>query len=84
MAPTELLADQHAQNFSALVRTPGSGRGAPDGRQTGKARSAVLNGIREGHAAIVVGTHACSGARRILALALVIVDEQHRFACINA
>jgi ATP-dependent DNA helicase RecG len=50
------------------------------GRQTGKARSTVLSGIREGHAAIVIGTHALfQESVEFGALALVIVDEQHRF-----
>ena len=50
------------------------------GRQTGKARSAVFEGIRAGHAPIVVGTHALfQESVEFSALALVIVDEQHRF-----
>jgi len=80
MAPTELLADQHAQNFRRWFEPLGVAVALLTGRQTGKARSAVLNGIREGHAAIVVGTHALFQERvEFSALALVIVDEQHRF-----
>jgi ATP-dependent DNA helicase RecG len=80
MAPTELLADQHAQNFRQWFEPLGVAVALLTGRQTGKARSTVLQGIREGHAAIVVGTHALfQESVGFSALALVIVDEQHRF-----
>jgi ATP-dependent DNA helicase RecG len=80
MAPTELLADQHAQNFRRWFEPLGVAVALLAGRQTGKARSAVLEGIREGHAPIVVGTHALfQESVEFSALALVIVDEQHRF-----
>src|SRR6266852_896543 len=80
MAPTELLADQHAQNFRRWFEPLGVAVALLTGRQTGKARSAVLEGIREGHAPIVVGTHALfQESVEFSALALVIVDEQHRF-----
>jgi ATP-dependent DNA helicase RecG len=80
MAPTELLADQHAQNLRQWFEPLSVAVALLTGRQTGKARSAVLAGIREGHAAIVVGTHALfQESVEFLSLALVIVDEQHRF-----
>jgi ATP-dependent DNA helicase RecG len=80
MAPTELLADQHAQNFRRWFEPLGVAVALLAGRQTLKARSAVLEGIREGHAPIVVGTHALfQESVEFSALALVIVDEQHRF-----
>ena len=80
MAPTELLADQHAQNFRRWFEPLGVPVAALSGRQTGKARSAVLAGIREGHAPIVIGTHALfQESVEFSSLALVIVDEQHRF-----
>jgi ATP-dependent DNA helicase RecG len=80
MAPTELLADQHAQNFRRWFEPAGVAVALLTGRQTGKARSAVLEGIRAGHAPIVVGTHALfQESVEFAALALVIVDEQHRF-----
>ena len=58
MAPTELLADQHAQNFRRWFEPLGVAVALLTGRQSGKARDAALDGIREGHARIVVGTHA--------------------------
>jgi ATP-dependent DNA helicase RecG len=80
MAPTELLADQHAQNFRRWLEPLGIAVALLTGRQTGKARRAVLDGIREGHAPLVIGTHALFQEEVAFAsLALVIVDEQHRF-----
>jgi ATP-dependent DNA helicase RecG len=80
MAPTELLADQHAQNFRRWFEPLGVATTLLSGRQTGKARSSILSGIREGHAAIVIGTHALfQESVEFSSLALVIVDEQHRF-----
>jgi ATP-dependent DNA helicase RecG len=80
MAPTELLADQHAQNFRRWFEPLGVAVALLTGRQTGKARAATLAGIRAGHAAIVIGTHALfQESVDFSSLALVIVDEQHRF-----
>ena len=80
MAPTELLADQHAQNFRRWFEPLGVAVALLSGRQTGKARSAILEGIRAGHAAIVIGTHALfQESVQFASLALVVVDEQHRF-----
>ncbi len=80
MAPTELLADQHAQNFRRWFEPLGFAVTLLTGRQTGKARNAVLEGIREGHAPLVIGTHALFQDHvQFHSLALVVVDEQHRF-----
>jgi ATP-dependent DNA helicase RecG len=80
MAPTELLADQHAQNFRRWFEPLGYPIALLTGRQNGKARAAVLSGIREGHALIVIGTHALfQESVQFHSLGLVIVDEQHRF-----
>ncbi len=80
MAPTELLADQHAQSFRRWFEPLGVAVACLSGRQAGKARSAALAGIRLGHAAVVIGTHALfQESVEFASLALVIVDEQHRF-----
>jgi len=80
MAPTELLADQHAQNFRRWFEPLGVAVALLSGRQTGKARAAILEGIRAGHAPLVIGTHALfQESVEFAQLALVIVDEQHRF-----
>jgi ATP-dependent DNA helicase RecG len=80
MAPTELLADQHAQNFRRWFEPLGVEVALLTGRQTGKARTAVLEKIRQGTALMVIGTHALfQEGVEFGSLALVIVDEQHRF-----
>ena len=80
MAPTELLADQHAQNFERWFKPLDTAVALLTGRQTGKVRAAALSGIRAGHAPIVIGTHALfQEGVEFASLALVIVDEQHRF-----
>src|SRR6204780_397293 len=80
MAPTELLADQHAQNFRRWFEPLGIAVALLSGRLTGKARSTVLEGIRSGHAGVVIGTHALfQESVEFASLALVVVDEQHRF-----
>ena len=80
MAPTELLADQHAQNFRTwfdALRLPVA---LLTGALTGKARTTLLAGIRSGALPIVIGTHALfQEGVDFASLALVIVDEQHRF-----
>ncbi|HEX4243168.1 MAG TPA: ATP-dependent DNA helicase RecG [Steroidobacteraceae bacterium] len=80
MSPTELLADQHAQNLKRWFEPLGVVVTLLTGRQTGRTRSAILRGIAAGDAHIVVGTHALFQESVVFAsLALVIVDEQHRF-----
>ncbi len=80
MAPTELLADQHAENFRRWFEPLDVPVALLVGRQTARARDAVLSSIRGGLAPIVVGTHALFQEHvEFAALALVIVDEQHRF-----
>ncbi len=80
MAPTELLADQHAQNFRAWFEPLGFSIALLTGRQTGKARAAIQRDIRDGMACIAIGTHALfQESVQFHSLALVIVDEQHRF-----
>ena len=79
MAPTELLAEQHAQAFSAWFEPLGIEVVWLAGKVKGKARDTALARIAAG-AGIVVGTHALLQEPVAFAnLALVIVDEQHRF-----
>ncbi len=82
MAPTELLADQHTQNFKRWFEPLGVAVASLTGRLTGKARARAraLEGIRSGEAAIVIGTHALfQEGVEFASLALSVVDEQHRF-----
>jgi len=80
MAPTELLAEQHARNFHGWLEPLGVRVGLLTGRHTGRARRALEQDLASGAIQVAVGTHALfqegvSFAR----LGLVIVDEQHRF-----
>ncbi|HTV96791.1 MAG TPA: ATP-dependent DNA helicase RecG [Steroidobacteraceae bacterium] len=80
MAPTELLADQHAQNFRRWFEPLGIDVALLSGRQTGKARATARARIRAGLAQLVIGTHALfQQGVEFASLALAIVDEQHRF-----
>lgn len=80
MAPTELLAEQHARNFSEWLEPLGVSAGLLTGRQQGHARAAVLRGAASGEIAVLIGTHALfEEGVAFKRLALAIVDEQHRF-----
>lgn len=80
MAPTELLAEQHLQNFSVWLTPLGIEVAWLTGKLKGKARSAMLERISNGEARLVVGTHALFQDEVSFAeLGLVIIDEQHRF-----
>jgi ATP-dependent DNA helicase RecG len=80
MAPTELLAEQHLNNFRAWFEPLDVRVAWLAGKVTGKARSAVLAEIASGAAQVVVGTHALmQEGVAFRDLALAIVDEQHRF-----
>tara|TARA_R110002020_G_scaffold13380_12_gene48375 strand:+ start:5411 stop:7534 length:2124 start_codon:yes stop_codon:yes gene_type:complete len=80
MAPTELLAEQHLNNFRAWLEPLGLRVAWLAGKVTGKARAAALDEIASGRAQVVVGTHALMQESVAFAsLALAIVDEQHRF-----
>jgi ATP-dependent DNA helicase RecG len=80
MAPTELLAEQHARNFSRWLRPLGIETLLLSARITGRARQGAREAIAAGSHPFVIGTHALFQERVGFArLALVIVDEQHRF-----
>ncbi|NOH63870.1 ATP-dependent DNA helicase RecG [Vibrio sp. RE88] len=80
MAPTELLAEQHAINFAQWLEPMGINVGWLAGKLKGKAKEAELAKIASGEAQMVVGTHALFQEHVAFHhLALVIIDEQHRF-----
>ncbi|ELY3770849.1 ATP-dependent DNA helicase RecG [Cronobacter dublinensis] len=80
MAPTELLAEQHANNFRNWFAPLGIEVGWLAGKQKGKARQAQQEAIASGQVSMVVGTHAIFQEQvQFNGLALVIIDEQHRF-----
>ncbi|WED21949.1 ATP-dependent DNA helicase RecG [Vibrio sp. JC009] len=80
MAPTELLAEQHAVNFANWLEPMGIQVGWLAGKLKGKAKDTELSRIASGEAKMVVGTHALFQEHvNFHHLALVIIDEQHRF-----
>jgi ATP-dependent DNA helicase RecG len=80
MAPTELLAEQHARNFAGWLDPLGVRVGLLTGRLTGRARAALTQDLASGGVQVAVGTHALfQEGVDFDRLALVIVDEQHRF-----
>lgn len=80
MAPTELLAEQHAINFSQWLEPLGLKVGWLAGKLKGKARAQSLEDIASGSAHMVIGTHAIFQEQvQFHKLALIIIDEQHRF-----
>ncbi len=80
MAPTELLAEQHARNFAMWFTPLGIQVGWLAGKQKGKARQAQQEAIARGDVNMIVGTHAIFQEQvKFNNLALVIIDEQHRF-----
>lgn len=80
MAPTEILAEQHALTFRQWLEPLGIGVGWLAGKQKAKERQENLAAIKAGQVQFVVGTHALFQAEvSYHNLALVIIDEQHRF-----
>jgi ATP-dependent DNA helicase RecG len=80
MAPTELLAWQHAAKFAPLLLPFGLGVEAVFGSQSARARESALSKLASGEAAVAVGTHALLEQRVDFdRLGLAIIDEQHRF-----
>jgi ATP-dependent DNA helicase RecG len=77
MAPTELLARQHHRTLERLCPVPCA---LLTGAVTGKARTAILDGLADGTIKLVVGTHALVQEGVSFAdLGLAVIDEQHRF-----
>ncbi len=80
MAPTELLAEQHLRNFKDWFAPLGLQPVALTGRMPAAQRRQTLAMIHGGHTRLIIGTHALFQEEVEFAkLALVIIDEQHRF-----
>jgi ATP-dependent DNA helicase RecG len=80
MAPTEILAEQHARTLRGLLEPLGLGVTLLTGRLGAADRRSALAALAEGSARLVVGTHALIQESVSFArLGLVITDEQHRF-----
>jgi ATP-dependent DNA helicase RecG len=80
MAPTELLAEQHQRTLEAWLEPLGVSVRLLTGRLRAARRREEEAALEEGRTAIAVGTHALFQDRvRFSSLALVVIDEQHRF-----
>lgn len=80
MAPTEILAEQHYHNFRSWLEPLGIRLSWLSGKVKGKARREALESVSSGETAVAIGTHALfQDDVSFHRLALVIVDEQHRF-----
>jgi ATP-dependent DNA helicase RecG len=80
MAPTEILAEQHARSIADLVRPLGLHVVLLTGSLSTSDRRAALEAIASGGARLVVGTHALiQDSVSFKELGLVVIDEQHRF-----
>ncbi|MGE0658179.1 MAG: ATP-dependent DNA helicase RecG [Reyranellaceae bacterium] len=80
MAPTEILARQHFATLQPLAEAAGCHIVLLTGRDKGKARARLLDGLANGSIHMVVGTHALVQEDvDFHDLGLVVIDEQHRF-----
>ena len=80
MAPTEILARQHADTLAPLCKAAGVDIALLTGRDKGRARAAVLERLASGELPILIGTHALFQEDVAFKdLAVAIIDEQHRF-----
>jgi len=80
MAPTELLAEQHAASLSTWLEPLGVPVHLLTGSRPASERAAIHEATANGEPAVVVGTHALfQGEARLPRLGLTVVDEQHRF-----
>jgi ATP-dependent DNA helicase RecG len=80
MAPTEILAQQHYQGLSALLKDMGVELALLTGSTKTAARKKIMQGLQDGTLHFVVGTHAVIEDKvQFHNLGFVVVDEQHRF-----
>ncbi|MDB5160291.1 MAG: recG [Candidatus Saccharibacteria bacterium] len=80
MAPTEILASQHAETLNKLLSPFGVKVGLLTGSVKGKARETLYAAIANGDVDVVVGTHALiQSTVHFHRLGFVVIDEQHRF-----
>ena len=80
LAPTEILASQHAENLNRLLSPFGMRVALLTGGMKAAARRTTLAAIRQDEADLIVGTHAIlSQGVEFARLGLAVIDEQHRF-----
>lgn len=84
MAPTELLARQHAETAARLLAPLGVRLAFLSGNVKDPSRGELLRALREGSIDLIIGTHALFSRSVLFArLGLVVVDEQHRFGVLQ-
>ena len=84
MAPTEILADQHARNAENVFRTTGYRTALLKGSFPAASKRKVQREIAAGEVQVVIGTHALiQEAVTFDNLGLVVIDEQHRFGVVQ-
>jgi ATP-dependent DNA helicase RecG len=84
LAPTELLARQHAENAARLLEPLGVRIAFLSGSVTGEPRALLLAALKAGEVDLLFGTHALfSEEVAFRALGFVIVDEQHKFGVLQ-
>ncbi len=80
MAPTEVLARQHAETIAPLADAAGLRLGLLTGREKGRPRAELLERLEAGDIDILIGTHALFQPDVAFKdLAFAVIDEQHRF-----
>ncbi len=80
MAPTEILARQHLATIEPLASKIGLTCAILTGREKGKTRQAILDGLASGEIDLAVGTHALfQESVEMRDLMVAVIDEQHRF-----
>ena len=84
MAPTELLAKQHAENAAKLLEPIGVKVAFLTGNTKASGRTPLINALKDGDVNIAVGTHALFSRNiRYKNLQLAVIDEQHRFGVVQ-
>ena len=80
MAPTEILAKQHAETISRLMKPFNIQVGLLTSSVRGEARRLLYRQVKQGEVKIIIGTHSLiQNDLEFANLALVVIDEQHRF-----
>ena len=84
MAPTEILARQHAETTARMLAPLGVRTAFLTGNLRAKGRTPLLKALKEGEIDIVVGTHALfSSGVEYKDMELAVIDEQHRFGVLQ-
>ena len=84
MAPTEILAKQHAENAANLLSPLGIKIAYLTGNVKQKGRNMLLSELKNGNIDFIIGTHALFSKQIVYNdLQLAIIDEQHRFGVVQ-